>query len=120
MRTSVIVLAATPLLALGLASCSSSSSSNSTTEPVETPQASVQASENQAKVDAYCTEVDDVVAKSKELKANPNAQTAQEVSQQVTELTSRATDLAAAVIAEPSLTAKVTDCSTKLQSAATS
>ena len=76
MRTSVIVLAATPLLAVALASCSSSSSSSSTSEPVETPSASVQASENQAKVDAYCAEVDDVLAKANELKTNPNAQAA--------------------------------------------
>ena len=118
MRTSVIVLAATPLLAVALASCSSSSSSSRTSEPVETPSASVQASENQAKVDAYCAEVDDVLAKANELKTNPNAQAAQEVSKEVTQLTKEAANLAPAVIAEPSLTAKVTECSTKLQGAA--
>ncbi|MFN8125399.1 MAG: hypothetical protein U0R64_02655 [Candidatus Nanopelagicales bacterium] len=117
MRKSVIVLAATPLLAVALASCSSSSSSTTTSEPAETPMASTEASANQAKVDAYCQKVDDVVAKANELKTNPNAQTAQEISKEVTELTNQAKDLAGAVIAEPSLTSKVTECSTKLQSA---
>ncbi len=118
MRKSVTVLAATPFLVFALASCSSSSSTPTNTTP-ETPQASVQASENAQKVADYCAKVDELEAEAKELKANPNADQAKVVAQKATDLTTQAQTLAGAVLAEPELTAQVTDCSNRLQSVAT-
>lgn len=126
MRKSITALTATPFLVLALASCSSGSSTPVNTTP-ETPTASIQASANQAKVDAYCAKVDATLKKAKtwtdQAKASGDqfskmtpAQAAK-IKKKVTALSKKAQSLSAAVLEEQELTAKVTDCSENLQDA---
>lgn len=126
MRKSVTALAATPFLVFALASCSSGTSTPTNTTP-ETPTASMTASANAAKVEEYCAKVDATLAEAKkwtdEAKAAGDSTStmttaqAAKIKEKTTELTAQAQDLAAAVLAEPELTAKVTECSENLQDA---
>ena len=126
MRKSVTALTATPFLVLALASCSSGSSTPVNTTP-ETPTASIAASANQAKVDAYCAKVDATLKKAKKWTDQAKAAgdqfstmtpaQAAKIKKKTTKLTTQAQSLAAAVLAEPELTAKVTECSENLQDA---
>ncbi len=68
-----------------------------------------------AKVDAYCDEVDDVVAALQEVKDDPTSADAQAASQQAQELSSKATALIGELVSDPDLATAVTDCTKKLQ-----
>lgn len=68
-----------------------------------------------AKVDAYCDEVDDVVAALQKVKDDPTSADAQAASKQAQELSSKATALVGELISDPDLASAVTDCTKKLQ-----
>ena len=68
-----------------------------------------------AKVDAYCDEVDDVVAALQKVKDDPTSADAQAASQQAQELSSKATALIGELVSDPDLATAVTDCTKKLQ-----
>ena len=68
-----------------------------------------------AKVDAYCDEVDDVVAALEKVKDDPTSADAQAASQQAQELSSKATALIGELMSDPDLATAVTDCTKKLQ-----
>lgn len=121
-----VILGAAPLLAVALASCSSGSSTPTNTMP-ETPQASMSAAANAAKVDAFCKKTKATVNKAKkwtqqaQASGGPTASMTQEqtdkISKKVKSLSTQGQNLAAEVISTPELTAKVTDCADDLQKA---
>jgi hypothetical protein len=67
------------------------------------------------KVDAYCDEVDDVVAALEKVKEDPTSADAQAASDQAQELSSKATALIGELVTDPDLATAVTDCTKKLQ-----
>ncbi len=128
MRKSTLALAATPFLVVALASCSSSTSgSGGSSAPPEVPPSEIANTENEAKVDAFCDQVDAVLAEAKKLTEDAQKadgptgtmtkeQTAK-IKAEVKKLSDQAKALAPVVIAEPQLTEKVTECATNLQDA---
>lgn len=128
MRKSSIALAATPLLVFALASCSSSTSGSGTSSaPPEVPPSEVANTENEAKVDAFCDQVDALLAEAKKMTEDAqkadgptgtmSKEQAAKVKAEATKLSDQAKELAPVVIAEPQLTEQVTECAMNLQDA---
>jgi hypothetical protein len=97
-------------------SSSDSSSSDSSSSDSSSSDSSGKSDTGNAKVDAYCNEVDDVVAALEKVKDDPTSADAQAASQQAQELSSKATALVGELISDPDLASAVTDCTKKLQS----
>ncbi|MEI2717567.1 MAG: hypothetical protein V9E98_11315 [Candidatus Nanopelagicales bacterium] len=92
MRKSVIALAATPILVLGLSSCSGS------------PDA-------QAKVDEYCQKVKELSQQAKVLDGNTKQAEAKKLQKDAEALAGQASELAGAVISDPLLAQQILECS---------